>query len=72
MPFAGHPTLGTAHVVRDLQSTADMLTLDMRAGVIPVTSSGNVWTLEARKPTTGAAAAEHDIARMLGPDGSRS
>lgn len=65
MPFAGHPTLGTAHVVRDLQSTADMLTLEMKAGVIPVTSSGNVWTLEARKPTARAAAPEHDIAGML-------
>jgi trans-2,3-dihydro-3-hydroxyanthranilate isomerase len=41
MPFAGHPTLGTAHVVRDLQGIADMLTLDMRAGVIPSISSGN-------------------------------
>ena len=66
MPFAGHPTLGTAHVVRDLQGTADMLTLDMRGGVISVISSGNVWTLEARKPTARAAAAEHDLARMLG------
>jgi len=72
MPFAGHPTLGTAHVVRDLQSTADTLTLDMRAGVTPVTSSGNVWTLEARKPTARAAAAEHDIATMFGPFAVRS
>ena len=27
MPFAGHPTLGTAHVVRDLMSAGDALTL---------------------------------------------
>jgi trans-2,3-dihydro-3-hydroxyanthranilate isomerase len=66
MPFAGHPTLGTAQVVRELHGTGGALTLDMKAGVIPVTSCGNVWTLEARKPTTRAAAAEHDIASMLG------
>src|SRR3954471_6950006 len=66
MPFVGHPTLGTAQVVRELHCTGSALTLDVKAGVIPVTSSGNVWTLEALKPTTRAAAAEHDIASMLG------
>src|SRR4051812_16934593 len=66
MPFAGHPTLGTAHVVRELRGAGDALTLDMKAGVIPVTGSGNVWTLEARNPSTRAAAAAHDIADMLG------
>src|SRR5438876_8889775 len=35
MPFAGHPTLGTAHVVRALKG-GDAVTLEMRAGVIPV------------------------------------
>src|SRR5438046_3734606 len=33
MPFAGHPTLGTAHVVRDLKRSGDSLTLEMKAGV---------------------------------------
>src|SRR6516162_4425412 len=33
MPFAGHPTLGTAHVCRSLKG-GDKLTLDMKAGVI--------------------------------------
>src|SRR6476620_3768309 len=32
MPFAGHPTLGTAHVVRTLKAAGDALTLEMRAG----------------------------------------
>src|SRR5215204_6198351 len=34
MPFAGHPTLGTAHVVRSLQNPGDKVTLEMKAGVI--------------------------------------
>jgi PhzF family phenazine biosynthesis protein len=48
MPFAGHPTLGTAHVVRSLQSCGDALTLEMKAGVIPVEAHGDRWTLAAQ------------------------
>src|SRR5579863_10072622 len=47
MPFAGHPTLGTAHVCRALGLGGDSLTLDMPAGIIPVRASGQTWTLEA-------------------------
>jgi PhzF family phenazine biosynthesis protein len=50
MPFAGHPTLGTAHVVRALQSGGDALTLEMKAGVIPVSAAGDRWTLSANAP----------------------
>src|SRR6187455_3476509 len=36
MPFAGHPTLGTAHVVRELAGGRGALSLEMKAGIIPV------------------------------------
>jgi len=49
MPFAGHPTLGSAHVVRALRG-GDRVTLQMLAGVIPVEAEGDVWTLCARAP----------------------
>jgi PhzF family phenazine biosynthesis protein len=49
MPFAGHPTLGTAHVVRALKG-GDAVTLEMTAGVIPVTAKGDRWTLTANAP----------------------
>jgi PhzF family phenazine biosynthesis protein len=49
MPFAGHPTLGTAHVVRALMGGGEV-TLDMKAGVIPVKAQGDRWTLAANKP----------------------
>jgi trans-2,3-dihydro-3-hydroxyanthranilate isomerase len=69
MPFAGHPTLGTAHVVRDLLSTGDALTLEMEAGVVPVTASGDVWTLQANAPAHRAPAASRaELASMLGLD----
>ena len=52
MPFAGHPTLGTAHVVRALQATpADTVTLEMQAGLIPVQARGDLWTLTANAAT---------------------
>ncbi len=67
MPFAGHPTLGTAHVVRSLTLSGDAVTLEMRAGIIPVTARGDVWTLAANAPThRGVAATRADLAAMLG------
>ncbi len=47
MRFAGHPTLGTAHAVRDLVSSGDRLTLEFKAGVVPVEAKGDVWTFTA-------------------------
>ena len=52
MRFAGHPTLGSAHVVRALTGCGDRVTLDLPAGRIPVQASGDVWTLVA--PFEGA------------------
>jgi trans-2,3-dihydro-3-hydroxyanthranilate isomerase len=51
LPFAGHPTLGTAHVCRALELSADALTLEMPAGVIPVQAVGCRWTLQANTPS---------------------
>jgi len=54
-------------VVRDLLSTGDALTLEMKAGVIPVTANGDVWTLQANAPVHRAPAATRaEIASMLG------
>jgi PhzF family phenazine biosynthesis protein len=50
MPFAGHPTLGTAHVARSLMRTGDAVTLEMKAGIIPVTADGDRWELAANAP----------------------
>lgn len=67
MPFAGHPTLGTAHVCRALGLGGDQLGLEMRAGIIPVTSNGNHWTLRAAPSTSRLVeASAQEIARLLG------
>ena len=50
MPFAGHPTLGTAHVCRALGLGGDSLRLEMQAGLIAVRARGDRWTLTAPVP----------------------
>ena len=66
MPFAGHPTLGTAHVCRALKLGGDELKLEMRAGIIPVTAQGDRWTLQANAPTWRECAAPRaQLAEML-------
>lgn len=52
MPFAGHPTLGTAYVVRELLGGGDTMLLRMPAGDIPVRVADDVWTLQANPPTS--------------------
>jgi PhzF family phenazine biosynthesis protein len=67
MPFAGHPTLGTAHVVRALMQAGDAVTLEMSAGVIPVEAHGDIWTLQANAPRIRAVEATRaELAAMLG------
>jgi len=69
MPFAGHPTLGTAHVCRAMGLGGNQLGLEMRAGIIPVTSEGNHWTLRAVPSTSRLVeAGAPEIARLLGLD----
>ena len=50
MRFAGHPALGSAHVVRALHGSADQLTLEFIAGVVPMTAQGALWHLTAPSP----------------------
>src|SRR5471030_2636835 len=51
MAFAGHPTLGSAHVVSQLLGAGDSFELEMQAGIIPVHARDGRWTLSANAPT---------------------
>jgi trans-2,3-dihydro-3-hydroxyanthranilate isomerase len=51
MAFAGHPTLGSAHICRALKLGGDSLVLEMQAGLIPVRANGDRWTLTAPAAT---------------------
>jgi len=51
MPFAGHPTLGSAHVCRLLQPGLQTLQLELPVGLVSVRADGDRWTLSAPAPT---------------------
>jgi trans-2,3-dihydro-3-hydroxyanthranilate isomerase len=58
VPFAGHPTLGTAHIIRSeiLGGHADRVTLNVKAGQIPVTFNqepGGISWMKQIEPVFG-------------------
>lgn len=68
MPFAGHPTLGTAAVIGDARGL-DRVVLDLLAGRVPVTrGAAGAWTLRAAKApaTRKPDATRAQLAAMLG------
>jgi len=68
VPFAGHPTLGTAHVIRDeiLGGKGDALTLNLKVGKIPVTfaKDGYIWMKQV-EPEFGKLHPAAVVAAML-------
>ncbi len=66
VPFAGHPTLGTAYVIaREISPhPVDRVTLNLKAGPIPVTL-GDVCWMRQQSPTFGAAFTADPISRVL-------
>jgi PhzF family phenazine biosynthesis protein len=67
MAFAGHPTLGTAHVCRALGHGGDSLMLEMKAGLIPVKAVRDRWTLQAQPATWREVTESREtLAAMLG------
>lgn len=65
MPFAGHPTLGTASVIAGAR---DRVVLELAAGLVPVTREGDAWTLRAARPpvTQPVQATRAELASMVG------
>jgi len=68
LPFAGHPTLGTAWVLRGIGG-ADEITLDLNVGKVPVrfsTEDGQPFgEMRQRDPEFGQIHAREDLARAL-------
>jgi trans-2,3-dihydro-3-hydroxyanthranilate isomerase len=75
LPFAGHPTLGTALCIRALREAAgqrppESVTLDLRVGKIPVhftPKDGAVFgEMRQRDPEFGAVLDRDQVARLIG------
>jgi trans-2,3-dihydro-3-hydroxyanthranilate isomerase len=66
VPFAGHPTLGTAYVIQHeiLASPVEHITLKLKAGEIPVTFGEVLW-MRQLPPTFGAILDSALFARTL-------
>lgn len=74
LPFAGHPTLGTAAVIRDQLTTGapDEVVLDLTVGAIPVErrqrdGQETLWMTQ-QQPTFGPTQAHDDVAAALSLD----
>ena len=74
IPFAGHPTLGTAAVVRDrlADGNPDAVTLNLGVGEIPVTvehqDGDEVLWMRQQSPTFGETLAPSEVAEVVGVD----
>ncbi len=68
VPFAGHPTLGTAHILRTevAPSIGESLTLNLQVGQIPVTFSNQVYWMKQIEPVFGQQIDPSRIAPVLG------
>ena len=69
LPFAGHPTLGTAWYLYQ-QAPADEIVLDLKVGKVPVrfeTRNNNLFgEMRQVHPTFGATHSHADVAKVLG------
>ncbi|MFZ6862634.1 PhzF family phenazine biosynthesis protein [Undibacterium sp. Ji67W] len=70
MAFAGHPSVGTAHLVHELYKTPGQLTLECKAGLVLLQLHEDVWTFAApQAPQISACQTDSaEIARILGLD----
>src|SRR5437588_12362752 len=73
LPFAGHPTLGTALCLRATRApaNADQITLDLKVGQVPVrftsNSDGSVFgEMRQRDPEFGAQLDLAEVVRAIG------
>jgi trans-2,3-dihydro-3-hydroxyanthranilate isomerase len=68
VPFAGHPTLGTAHIIRSeiMKGKAEAVSLNMKVGKIPVTFGldGYGW-MKQIEPTFGKPHPAETLAAIL-------
>jgi trans-2,3-dihydro-3-hydroxyanthranilate isomerase len=66
VPFAGHPTLGTAYVIRNeiLATPGERVVLNLEAGEIPVTFGDVLW-MRQLPPSFGPELDPNRLARVL-------
>ena len=68
VPFAGHPTLGTAYVIRQFYEGGgnDTVKLNLKAGQIPVAVTEYGMTMSQNPPVFGGIMQRQEIAEVFG------
>ncbi len=68
VPFAGHPTLGTAHIIRSeiAKSNPAKIMLNLKVGQIPVTFRKNIAWMKQVPPEFGKKINVASVAEVLG------
>lgn len=68
VPFAGHPTLGTAFIIQReiIKAPVQSLMLNLKVGQIPVTFNQDVLWMKQIAPTFGRTRGRDDVAPALG------
>lgn len=72
VPFAGHPTLGTAWVLRNeiLKQDVPSITLNLKVGQIPVTFDGDALWMKQMNPVFGQTRTAAEVAPVLNLQGT--
>jgi trans-2,3-dihydro-3-hydroxyanthranilate isomerase len=65
LPFAGHPTLGSAYVASLRHTGKAEIRLQTKAGVIPVRRRGSYFEMRQKDPVFGAAVSREQLAGAL-------
>lgn len=67
LPFAGHPTLGTAYIIRNelIKKPVDTVRLNLKVGQIPVTFDGDILWMRQKPPVFGETFDSGAIAEAL-------
>ena len=70
VPFAGHPTLGTAYIIWKVleNGETDQVILNLNAGPIPVAIDGGVLTMSQNPPEYGETVDKGILAEILSVD----
>ena len=70
VPFAGHPTLGTAYIIWKFldKGQSDRVVLNLNAGQIPVAIEGDTLIMSQNPPVYGETVDKHILADILSVD----
>jgi trans-2,3-dihydro-3-hydroxyanthranilate isomerase len=70
VPFAGHPTLGTAYVIQKeiIKEPVEPVTLNLKIGRIPVTFDSDILWMAQNPPEFGPTIEAGEVSEVLGLD----